>query len=233
LRIWPREEVVPLGLGLPSFRERSSVFLMRALIVLMAVLGLGLFPGCGSDSLRPAGRGEMRGDAGKAGEAPTPSSSGATAPKAMASRSDEPVYHLPHAQSRLPSVRVFAGAHEIEAEVCITLEQVATGLMFREGIAEDKGMLFVFRTPRQRAFYMKNVGFPIDAAYIDEEGVIQEVVQLKPMEETPVVSKSDRIQFVLETAPDWFTRRGLGAGTLVMTERGPLKQALAGSARLP
>lgn len=137
-----------------------------------------------------------------------------------------PSLHLPHALPRLPTVRLWLGATEVEAEVCLTLQQVATGLMFRERIATNEAMLFVFRRPDQRAFYMRNVKFPIAAAYINGDGVIEEIVQLKAGNESPVPSKSSNIQFVLETAPEFFERNSLKPGTAVTTAQGRLRETL-------
>ena len=106
-----------------------------------------------------------------------------------------------------------------------SLTEIATGLMFRPEIGPDDGMLFVFGRPHRTEFYMKNVQFDIAAAYIDPEGVILEIVQLKKQIETPVPSKADNVQFVLETAPDFFSRNGLGPGTLIRTKRGSLKES--------
>jgi uncharacterized membrane protein (UPF0127 family) len=88
-------------------------------------------------------------------------------------------------------------------------------------------MLFVFRRPDQRAFYMRNVKFPIAAAYINGDGVIEEIVQLRAGDETSVASKTANIQFVLETAPDFFQRHGLKPGTAVTTAQGSLRDTLA------
>lgn len=168
------------------------------------------------------------------------STSGATGPVVVASSNiatngvresavDEgPVMHLAYAQPKLPTTRLRLGAHELDAEVCRTVTQIATGLMFRQGIGPDEGMLFLFPRPHQPAFYMKNVGFDIDVAYIGPDGVITEIVRLKAMDPTPVPSISDRVQFVLEVAPDYFTKRNLGAGTLVMTSQGSLKETFLG-----
>ncbi len=163
----------------------------------------------------------------------TPPAAVGTAPARTAASGSEPVYHLDHAQPRLPTVRLFLGTRELTAELCLNLTQVATGLMFRESIGADEGMLFIFRRTQQRAFYMKNVKFPIAVAYIDPEGVIREIVQLKAQDPEPVPSKSSEIQFVLETAPDWFERNGVGVGTLVLSDKGPLRQAFAPRAQLP
>ena len=125
------------------------------------------------------------------------------------------------------------GPHELDAELCTTITQVATGMMHRKGVGTNDAMFFVFAIGQQRSFYMKNVDFPIAAAYIDTDGVVQEIVQLKAREVTPVPSQSERIQYVLETAPDWFTRNNVGVGALVTTPKGELRTTLARLARLP
>lgn len=160
--------------------------------------------------------------------ATTPSAS----PAVPTNKTAEPSYFLDHAQVGLPKIKVFVGALEMQAEVCTKVQEVATGLMHRQGIGPEDGMLFAFAEARDRSFYMRNVSFDIAVAYIDAEGVINEIVQLKARDEKGVPSKSDSIQFVLETAPDYFSRHGLGPGTLIACERGPLKEALARYAEL-
>lgn len=100
--------------------------------------------------------------------------------------------------------------------------------MFRQGIGPEEGMLFLFAQPHRPAFYMKNVSFDIDVAYIGPDGVITEIVRLKAQDRTSVPSKSDQVQFVLEVAPDYFTKHNLGPGTLVMTTQGSLKETFIG-----
>lgn len=172
-----------------------------------------------------------------ASAAPAPSTSvpatnAAVAP-APAPADDEPIFHLSRAQARLSTVKLWVGPTEVEAELARTLTQIATGLMFRPSIGPEEAMLFVFGSAQPRAFYMKNVPFDIAVAYIDPEGVIQEIVQLKAQDRKPVPSKSDKIQYVLETAPDWFQRHGIGAGTLLRTDKGSFAETLAAFATLP
>jgi uncharacterized membrane protein (UPF0127 family) len=172
------------------------------------------------------------GDAPKAGGTTNAVVAVATSSSAAKTNATEPHFHLDHAQPKGPTAKLWIGATEVQAEVCATLQQVATGLMYREGIGPNEAMLFVFGGTDRRSFYMKNVPFDIAAAYIDAEGVVQEIVQLKKQEETPVPSQSDAIQFVLETAPDWFTRNGVGPGTLIRAERGSLREVFARQAVL-
>ncbi|MEY3276653.1 MAG: hypothetical protein RL153_1921 [Verrucomicrobiota bacterium] len=161
-----------------------------------------------------------------------PTATAAVAPAAPTAPADEPVYHLNHAQTNLPRVRLMVGPKQLTAELCTTVTQVATGLMHRKAIGPDDAMFFAFGTRQQRSFYMKNVPFPIAVAYIDAEGVVDEVVHLKAMDTTPVPSQSANIQYVLETAPDWFERNGISKGALVTTIQGPLDTTVARLAQL-
>lgn len=172
--------------------------------------------------------------------AKAPSNQAAVAARSLASSpvtasgavETEPVFHLATAQVNLPQVKLWIGSREIVSEVCHTVPQIATGLMHRPRIGPEETMLFIFAGPRERSFYMKNVPFDIDVAYIDTEGVIQEIVRLKAQDAKGVPSKSSRIQFVLEAAPDYFTRNGFGPGTLISTERGSLAEVLSPMAQL-
>ncbi len=167
--------------------------------------------------------------------APTTPAVTPTTPPAPAAPAAEPevIFHSNRAQTNLPIVKLLIGPHELDAELCTTITQVATGMMHRKGVGTNDAMFFAFAIGQQRSFYMKNVDFPIAAAYIDTDGVVQEIVQLKARDVTPVPSKSERIQYVLETAPDWFTRNNVGVGALVTTPKGELRTTLARLARLP
>lgn len=132
-------------------------------------------------------------------------------------------YHLNHAQPKLPRIKLWVGTQELDAEVALTLTEIATGMMFRTNLAENAGMLFVFARPGPRGFYMKNCVVPLSAAYIDAEGVIDEIVDLHPGVLKDVPSRSDRIQYVLEVNQGWFTRSGVTTGMVINTSSGLLK----------
>lgn len=210
---------------------------MRARLSLLLAFLVG---GCGNQSSGTPPSPGVTGTAHSKATGPSSATTAETSPAPAAAtnntpakaRSTEPHYHLDQAQTKLPLVPLRIGTKSMNAEVCTTLSQISTGLMFRPGIGTNDGMLFVFGAPNRRSFYMRNVDFDINAAYIDDEGVIQEIVTLKKRVEDPVPSASDRIQFVLETAPDWFTRNGVGVGTLIRTEQGGLKETLARFAQL-
>ena len=96
--------------------------------------------------------------------------------------------------------------------------------MFRTNIEDNAGMLFVFNSPSQVSFWMKNCPLPLSAAYIDSEGVILEVRELESFNTNSVLAKTDRVQFVLETGRGWFDRKNVRPGMVIRTERGTLRQ---------
>ncbi|HXG48597.1 MAG TPA: DUF192 domain-containing protein [Methylomirabilota bacterium] len=169
-----------------------------------AAVLMGLLAGCGQPK-----------------SAPPPSPTGTNAPTPARANQQ---YHLDHAQPKLRTLKLWLGAEEITAELALTVTEISTGMMFRESMAENEGMLFVFGTPHRTSFYMKNTKIPLSAAYIDPEGVITEIVDLKPLDESPVEAKSDRIQYVLEMNQGWFKRHNVGVGTLLRTEQGSLPE---------
>jgi uncharacterized membrane protein (UPF0127 family) len=107
------------------------------------------------------------------------------------------------------------GDHKLIAEVADTPGEQALGLMNRDSLPPDRGMIFVFEEPKQAFFWMKNTSIPLDVAFLDSEGVILEILPLVPFEETRVASKSDKVAYAIETNRDWFASRGLKPGVKV------------------
>jgi len=151
-------------------------------------------------------------------------------PQAAAPLSNPPgglegALHLTHAQSNLPIIKLYLGPAELTAEVCLTPQQLATGMMYRSNLAENAGMLFPLGVPQRASFYMRNTYVPLSAAYIDAEGVIQEIHDLKPLDENPVPSNSENILFVLEVNRGWFQRNNISTGAVIRTASGSLRDA--------
>jgi uncharacterized protein len=133
-----------------------------------------------------------------------------------------PQFHMNEAQPKLPTIQLWIGSQALDTEIAHTPTQLATGMMFRSNMAENEAMLFIFLDAGPRSFYMRNTKLPLSLAYIDPQGAILEIHDLKPLDETPVFSKSDRIQYVLETRQGWFERHNITVGTTIRTEAGPL-----------
>jgi uncharacterized membrane protein (UPF0127 family) len=102
------------------------------------------------------------------------------------------------------------------AEVADTPQTSANGLMFRDSLPEDHGMLFVFEKPETASFWMRNTKIPLSIAYIDSAGKILEIEPLKPLDETPVESASSKVAFALEVNEGWFKRNGVSPGATII-----------------
>lgn len=149
-------------------------------------------------------------------------------PAAPATQKAGPVQKATQAQPKLPTIKLWLGAHEIAAELAIRPRERTAGMMHRTNMGTMEGMLFVFNFPSQQGFWMKNTTVPLDAAYIDPEGVIREIHPLEPLNETPVDSSSGDIQYVLEMNQGWFSNHNVRVGMEIRTEKGTLRQTFFG-----
>ena len=113
---------------------------------------------------------------------------------------------------KLPSIRLNAGIHNIQAEVAQTPEERATGLMFRTAMGPNDGMLFAFEQPGQQCFWMKNTLIPLSVAFVADDGRIVNIDEMKPQTLDSHCSTGP-VRFVLEMNTNWFSKRGIKAGT--------------------
>ena len=114
------------------------------------------------------------------------------------------------------------GMYRIETEVAASEETRELGLMFREKMATNHGMLFVFPDARQECMWMKNTLLPLSVAFLDDHGVIVNVEEMQAKTLNNHCSAGP-IRFALEMNAGWFKQRGFGPGTrLLGLERAPL-----------
>ncbi|OGU14032.1 MAG: hypothetical protein A2076_09305 [Geobacteraceae bacterium GWC2_53_11] len=117
------------------------------------------------------------------------------------------------------TVKLGLGSGRLTAELASTPLQAATGLAFRTSLPWDRAMLFVYSAPHRASFYMKNTSIPLSGAYIDSNGTVLEIHDLNPGNETPVVSRTNNVQFVLEVNWGWFRINDVTTGSRVFVER--------------
>ncbi len=87
-------------------------------------------------------------------------------------------------------------------ELALTPMEQAAGLMYRQEWTDDsQGMLFVNHVPRRVSFWMKNTYLDMTIFYLDKDFNILEIHYPVPLDETPMTSKTDRVQYVLELNP--------------------------------
>lgn len=101
------------------------------------------------------------------------------------------------------------------AEIADTPQASENGLMFRESLPADRGMLFIFEQPRRASFWMRNTKIPLSIAYLDSAGKILEIKSMNPLDETVVPSSSDQIAYALEANQGWFAQHGISSGAKV------------------
>ena len=126
--------------------------------------------------------------------------------------------YLDHAQPKLQTVKLWLGAQELITEVASTRTEISTGMMHRQQMAENEAMIFVFGVPHRAAFYMRNTLLPLSCAYIDTEGVILEIHDMKPLDESSITAASENVRYVLETKQGWFERNKVTVGAVIRTE---------------
>jgi uncharacterized membrane protein (UPF0127 family) len=120
-------------------------------------------------------------------------------------------------QTDLPRVKLSAGMYQIDAQVAQTTEERMTGLMFRKEMPQHEGMLFAFEQPSQQCFWMKNTLLPLSAAFIDDDGTLVNVEDMKPQTLDSHCSAKP-VRFVLEMNQGWFSKRGIKPGSRLTGE---------------
>ena len=103
-------------------------------------------------------------------------------------------------------------AHQFSIELVDTAETRAQGLMFRQKLAPDAGMLFDFQEERQVAFWMRNTFIPLDMLFIAADGTVRNIhVNARPQDPTTIPSDGP-VRFVLEIPGGRSLELGLAAG---------------------
>lgn len=114
-------------------------------------------------------------------------------------------------QPSLPTVTLSAGIHLIHAELAASNAQRMVGLMMRQSLPANGGMLFVFDESSQQCMWMRNTLVPLSVAFLNDDGTIANIEDMQPRTETPHCS-SRPVRYALEMNLGWFEKRGLKAG---------------------
>ena len=119
------------------------------------------------------------------------------------------------AQPPLPAVQLQSGLYLIKAEVAAEFGTRMVGLMMREKMAANDGMLFVFPGRDTQCMWMKNTLLPLSVAFIEEDGTILNIEDMKPQTETSHCSVKPA-RYALEMNQGWFKTRNIKAGTKIL-----------------
>lgn len=106
----------------------------------------------------------------------------------------------------------FPDGSSVTAELAVTDEERQQGLMYREKLADDQGMLFIFEEEEIHSFWMKNMRFSIDILWLDKDRrIVHLEARVPPCAADPCPSYApDRpAGFVLELQSGAAEKRGL------------------------
>ncbi len=119
-----------------------------------------------------------------------------------------------NAESRLV-LHTDKGEFPFTVEIADDDAERARGLMFRESLAPDAGMLFDYGEERLASFWMQNTLIPLDMIFIGADGVVKTIhVNARPLDTTSIPSKVP-VRFVLEIPGGRSTEIGLEVGDTV------------------
>ena len=99
----------------------------------------------------------------------------------------------------------------LHVEVPTNIKEFNLGLMFRESLDKNSGMLFVFEEVAQQSFHMRDTMIPLDIAFIRADGIIESIKQLEPNDETSVASDGE-ILCAIEVNRGWFAENNVEVG---------------------
>ena len=104
------------------------------------------------------------------------------------------------------------GGIQLQLQLALKPAEQQKGLMHRESLDKDHGMLFLFDSPDRRGFWMRNTCIPLDIGYFDSPGQLLEVHKLFPFDETAVNSRSREVLIAVETNRGWYAANGIQVG---------------------
>ncbi|WP_299084004.1 DUF192 domain-containing protein [uncultured Paraglaciecola sp.] len=99
-------------------------------------------------------------------------------------------------------------------EYAHTFEQRAQGLMHRESMCENCGMLFNFQQARMASMWMKNTLIPLDIAFIRADGIITDIKAMQP-HDLSTTNASQPVYYAWEMNQGWFAKNGIQVGDTV------------------
>ncbi len=114
------------------------------------------------------------------------------------------------------SIVTAKGPQEFTVEVATTPAQMEQGLMFRQSLAADAGMLFDFKTPSPAMMWMKNTLIPLDMLFVDQGGHIVNIAERTVPLSTDTIPAAAPVRAVIELNGGTAARLGIKPGDRVV-----------------
>ena len=113
--------------------------------------------------------------------------------------------------TRLPTATLTVDGHAVTVEVAATGPHRSRGLMYRDAMGDDAGMLFIYEGEAVRRFWMKDTRIPLSIAFANRSGEIVRIADMKPFDEASTSSLSPAM-YALEMNQGWFEAHGVERG---------------------
>ncbi len=119
------------------------------------------------------------------------------------------------------SVETASGVVALAVEVAESAEDRRRGLMGRESLPENEGMLFLYAAEHRGGLWMKNTLIPLSAAFLDRDGRVLRVVDMEPCraDPCPVYDPGVSYRAALEVNRGALGRLGIAVGDVARLER--------------
>ncbi len=120
------------------------------------------------------------------------------------------------------------GGEKLTVDMAITSEQLEHGLMFRQKLADNEGMLFVFSHEQVLNFWMKDTFIPLAIGFFDKNKKLIDVQSMaaikSEIEMHPPIYQSRRpAMYALEVNKGWFTRHHVKLGQAFILQKGDMR----------
>ena len=102
--------------------------------------------------------------------------------------------------------------HAFAVEIARTPAEMERGLMFRDRLPPDRGMLFLYEEERPVSFWMKNTLIPLDLIFADSSGRILQIAERAVPLSTALISSEKPVRAVLEVNGGTAARLGIAVG---------------------
>jgi len=101
--------------------------------------------------------------------------------------------------------------HYLNVEIASSPSQLERGLMFRDKLGQDEGMLFKFDKPQNLKFWGVNTYIPLSIAFLNSDNVIEKISYISPHDSRAVTSDIDCVA-AIEANYDFFTKNKVQVG---------------------
>jgi hypothetical protein len=118
-------------------------------------------------------------------------------------------------RAEMPMRQLRISGHLLTVEIAHTEAARSRGLMFRQSMGENSGMLFIFPQPGRHGMWMMNTDIPLSVAFVDEKGVILNIADMMPRTATAHRS-AGAAKYAIEMNLGWFATRNVKPGERIM-----------------